>query len=114
MLVPPDAEAVVGGCRRRATALRHLLRTGVLVRAPDAVQKREVVFHRDALVAARRAIRTHFGARPDGFLAGECGRLLGISRRFSIPLLEHLDAERFTRRQGDRRIVAEPGAAPRL
>jgi selenocysteine-specific elongation factor len=114
MLAPPDAGAVVGGCRRRATALRHLLRTGVLVRAPDAVQKREVVFHRDALVAAQRAIRAHFGARPDGFLAGECGRLLGISRRFSIPLLEHLDAERFTRRQGDRRIVAEPGAAPRL
>jgi selenocysteine-specific elongation factor len=107
LLAPPDAEAVVGRCRRRNAALHHLLRGGVLVRAPDAVQKREIVFHRDALEAARRAIRVHFGARPDGFLAGECGRLLGISRRYAIPLLERLDAERFTRRQGDRRHLAE-------
>lgn len=114
LLSPPDAGAVIGTCRRRTAALHHLLRNGVLVRAPDAVQKREVVFHRDALAAARRAIRMHFGDRPDGFLAGECGRLLGISRRFSIPLLERLDAERFTRRQGDRRVVAEPQARPRL
>jgi selenocysteine-specific elongation factor len=103
LLAPPDAETVVGRCRRRAAALHHLLRGGVLVRAPDAVQKREIVFHRDALAAARRAIRTHFAGRPDGFLAGECGRLLGISRRYAIPLLERLDAERFTRRAGDRR-----------
>ncbi|MGG5811257.1 selenocysteine-specific translation elongation factor [Falsiroseomonas sp. CW058] len=106
LLAPPDAEAVVGRCRRRAAALHHLLRAGVLVRAPDAVQKREVVFHRDALDLARRAIRVHFAARPDGFAAGECGRLLGISRRYAIPLLERLDAERFTRRKGDRRHLA--------
>lgn len=107
LLAPPDAEAVVGGCRRRTAALHHLLRAGVLVRAPDAVQKREIVFHRAALDAARRAIRVHFATRPDGFAAGECGRLLGISRRYAIPLLERLDAERFTRRAGDRRFVAE-------
>jgi selenocysteine-specific elongation factor len=106
LLAPPDAVEVVGRCRRRTAALRHLLGQGVLVRAPDAVQKREIVFHRDALDAARRAIRLHFGARPDGFLAGECGRLLGISRRYAIPLLERLDAERFTVRQGDRRHLA--------
>lgn len=108
-LAPPDAVVVVRGCRRRAAALRMLLREGRLVRAPDAVQKREILFHRDALAAARCALRAHFAARPDGFLAGECGRLLGISRRFAIPLLERLDAERFTRRGGDRRhLVAEP------
>jgi selenocysteine-specific elongation factor len=106
LLAPPDAEAVVERCRRRLAALHHLLRAGVLVRAPDAVQKREIIFHRDALDAARRAIRVHFAARPDGFAAGECGRLLGISRRYAIPLLERLDAERFTRRAGDRRYLA--------
>ncbi len=55
------------------------------------MQKREVLFHREALAAARRALRVHFAARERGFLAGECGRLLRISRRFSIPLLERLD-----------------------
>jgi selenocysteine-specific elongation factor len=107
VLTPPDATEVVGRCPRRRAALHHLLRAGVLVRAPDAVQRREILFHRDALEAARRTIRVHFGKRPDGFAAGECGRLLGISRRYAIPLLERLDAERFTRREGDRRHITD-------
>jgi len=36
----------------------------------------------------------------------DLGRLLGISRKYSIPLLEHLDAIRFTRRLDDRRVIA--------
>jgi len=40
-----------------------------------------------------------------GFLAREAGAALGISRKFSIPLLEHFDAVRFTRRVGDRRVL---------
>jgi len=101
-LTPPGAATVVTGCRRRAARPA----------APDAVQQREILFHQDALEAACRAIRAHFATRPDGFLAGECGRLLGVSRRFSIPLLERLDVERFTRRTGDRRHVAATEPAP--
>ncbi|HEX3210588.1 MAG TPA: SelB C-terminal domain-containing protein, partial [Geminicoccaceae bacterium] len=41
-----------------------------------------------------------------GFLVGELGRALGISRKHSIPLLEHLDSVHFTRRVGDRRVLA--------
>ena len=29
----------------------------------------------------------------------------GVSRKFAIPLLEHLDRERLTRRVGEKRIV---------
>jgi selenocysteine-specific elongation factor len=29
----------------------------------------------------------------------------GISRKYAIPLLEHLDREHITRREGDNRIV---------
>ena len=29
----------------------------------------------------------------------------GISRKYAIPLLEHLDRERITRREGDQRVV---------
>jgi selenocysteine-specific elongation factor len=32
------------------------------------------------------------------------GAALGISRKYSMPLLDHLDAIRFTRRINDRRI----------
>jgi len=31
--------------------------------------------------------------------------LAGVSRKYAIPLLEYLDHERVTRKQGDRRMV---------
>jgi selenocysteine-specific elongation factor len=31
--------------------------------------------------------------------------LTGISRKYAIPLLEYLDRERVTRREGDERII---------
>ncbi|WP_439595327.1 selenocysteine-specific translation elongation factor [Falsiroseomonas sp.] len=112
-LAPPDAVTVIGGQRPRAQAVALLLRRGLLVRAPDAVQKREILFHRSALAKARQALRETFGGSATGFLVGECGRRLGISRRFAVPLLERLDAEGVTRRDGDRRHIAtEPERPP--
>jgi selenocysteine-specific elongation factor len=112
-LAPPETAAVVGSDRRRAQAIALLLRRGRLVRAPDAVQKREILFHREALAAARAALQGRYAGLAEGFLVGECGRLLGISRRFAVPLLERLDAEGFTRREGDRRRIAAGGSRPR-
>ena len=31
--------------------------------------------------------------------------LTGVSRKYAIPLLEYLDRERVTRRQGDERVI---------
>jgi selenocysteine-specific elongation factor len=31
--------------------------------------------------------------------------LVGVSRKYAIPLLEYLDSERITRRAGDRRLI---------
>ncbi len=106
-LAPPDASAVVGNDRGRFQAIRYLTRTGVLVRTADRVQKREILFHRDALAKAQRIMTIHLADRTGGFLVADLGRLLGISRKYSIPLLEHLDAIRFTRRLDDRRVIAE-------
>jgi len=106
-LAPPDASAIVGNDRGRFQAIRYLIRTGVLVRAADRVQKREILFHRDAVVKAQRIMKIHLADRIGGFLVADLGRLLGISRKYSIPLLEHLDAIRFTRRLDDRRVIAE-------
>ena len=106
-LMPPDASAVVGNDRERFQAIRYLTRTGVLVRAADRVQKREILFHRDALAKAQRIMTIHLANRSGGFLVGDLGKLLGISRKYSIPLLEHLDAIRFTRRLDDRRVISD-------
>jgi selenocysteine-specific elongation factor len=37
------------------------------------------------------------------FDVGEFKELFGLTRKLAIPLLEHLDAEKITRRVGDRR-----------
>jgi selenocysteine-specific elongation factor len=39
-------------------------------------------------------------------LVTEIGAALGISRKYSLPLLDHLDTTRFTRRINDRRVRA--------
>ncbi len=87
-------------------ALDRLVREGVLVRAPDRVQKREILFHRDAIEEARRRLRPLLATGP-GLLVGDAGAALGISRKYSVPLLEHLDATQFTRRVGDYRQLRE-------
>ncbi|MFC7477219.1 SelB C-terminal domain-containing protein [Dankookia sp. GCM10030260] len=105
-LMPPDAAAVAACDPRRAQAIRLLLRSGVLLRCPDAVQKREVVFHAEAVATARAALAGLLAARPAGVSVSDCGARLGISRRFTVPLLERLDAEGFSRRAGDLRHLA--------
>ena len=62
------------------------MRAGVVIRAHDRVQKRDVLFHRDAVDAARRILTPLLGAGP-GLLVKDAGLALGISRKFSVPLL---------------------------
>lgn len=102
-LMPPDWEPLAGADRQRHAALKRLLRAGILVQTVDRVQKRVVIFHRDEVQRAAALLRGALAARPEGLLAREAGAALGISRKFSIPLLEYFDRVGLTRRQGDRR-----------
>ncbi len=83
----------------------RLVREGVLVRAADRVQKRELLFHRDAVEAARLRLEPLL-AEGAGLLVSDAGAALGVSRKFSVPLLEHFDQIGFTRRVADRRQLA--------
>ncbi|WP_174301531.1 SelB C-terminal domain-containing protein, partial [Caulobacter sp. S45] len=106
-LAPPDlAELVPTPAARRA--LERLIKAGLAVRTFDQVQKRELVFHRDAIAEARTGLAPHLA--PPGLTVGEAGAALGMTRKFSVPLLEYLDTVRFTRRLGDRRVL---GPGPR-
>lgn len=107
-LNPPDEAEAIGRDIRRRDALNYLIGSGAIIRAVDRVQRRAVLFHREAVASARSRLLDAFPAAADaetGFLAREAGAALGISRKFSIPLLEHLDATGFTRRAGDKRII---------
>ncbi|MDQ2801975.1 MAG: selenocysteine-specific translation elongation factor [Pseudomonadota bacterium] len=98
----PQAGEVSDIMVRRSIA--RLVHDGVLVRVFDHVQKREIVFHREAIEHARRILAPLL-ADDAGLLVTEAGAALGISRKYSVPLLEHLDAIQFTRRIGDRRVL---------
>jgi selenocysteine-specific elongation factor len=103
-LSPPDFVALAGDGRARR-ALADLLRTGTVVRTVDHVQKREILFHREAIDAARRLLRPLLV--PPGLKVSDIGARLGISRKYSVPLLEYFDSVQFTRRIEDRRILRE-------
>ncbi|MFN3891283.1 MAG: selenocysteine-specific translation elongation factor [Beijerinckiaceae bacterium] len=106
-LEPPSATVFQS---QQALALKWLLQRGVLVRTVDRVQQREVVFHAAALHAARRILAETFGDGSD-FRASEAGAVLGVSRKFAIPLLEYLDARGFTMRIADRRRLRGPAGS---
>ncbi|HSW39344.1 MAG TPA: selenocysteine-specific translation elongation factor [Acidobacteriota bacterium] len=64
----------------------------------------DLVFHHSILEAMRRRMKESF---PNGtrFSVGALKELFGISRKHAIPLLEHLDREKFTRRVGNDRLI---------
>jgi len=82
---------------RARSLLQILFRSRKLVKIGD-----DLVFHHTALEKLKQLLAAHKGQR---FLVGEFKEWTGISRKYAIPLLEFLDRERITRRDGDRRSV---------
>jgi selenocysteine-specific elongation factor len=64
-----------------------------------------VVLHAKAVEEAKRAVTERIRAN-GALVPSDLKELLGMSRKYSIPLLEWLDAVRFTVRKGDNRILA--------
>ncbi len=82
---------------RARSLLQILLREKRLVRISD-----ELVFHRSAIESLRALLAPRRGQR---FHVGAFKEWTGISRKYAIPLLEFLDREKATRREGDERVV---------
>jgi len=82
---------------RARTLLQMLLKDKRLVRVSD-----ELVFHSTAMQSLRDMLARKKGQR---FAVPEFKEWTGVSRKYAIPLLEFLDRERITRREGDARVV---------
>ena len=82
---------------RARTLLQLMLRDKRLLRVSA-----ELVFHASALQSLRTLLEQKKGLP---FTVPEFKEWTGISRKYAIPLLEYLDRERITRREGDARIV---------
>jgi selenocysteine-specific elongation factor len=103
-LLPPD----VAGLAEAAGADRDLVERmlSLLVRQKAVVKLGTLYFHAEALSRLKdemRALKT--AARDTRVDVATFKERYGISRKFAIPLLEYLDRERITRRQGDARIL---------
>jgi selenocysteine-specific elongation factor len=90
------AQSGVEAARARSL-LALLLREKKLVRIGE-----DLVFHQ----AAIQTLRAMLAARkPARFTVGDFKTWTGVSRKYAIPLLEYLDRERITRRDGDARVI---------
>jgi selenocysteine-specific elongation factor len=76
-----------------------LLRDKVLVKISD-----DLVFHRDALADLRKRMASEKAKSPKMDVA-RFKDVVGVTRKYAIPLLEYLDREHVTRRVGDERII---------
>jgi translation elongation factor TU len=76
-----------------------LLRDRVLVKLSD-----DLVFHRDALDGLRKLVIAQKPKTPKLNVVA-FKDLIGVTRKYAIPLLEYLDRERVTRRVGDERVI---------
>jgi selenocysteine-specific elongation factor len=79
--------------------LRMLLKENVLHKVTE-----DLIFHQSAL-RELRAILARRKAQNNRLGVTDFKELTGLSRKYAIPLLEYLDRERVTRRDGDERII---------
>ena len=100
LAVPTLAEALAQSKldpARARTLLQILLKDRRLIRV-----NLELVVHSTAAESLRALLAARKGSR---FSVGEFKEWTGVSRKYAIPLLEWLDRERVTKREGDARVV---------
>ena len=110
-LTPPNPGEIVTDPQSKR-AVDRLLRERVIVRAVDRAKGKEILFHHDAIEDAQRRLAPLLERAP-GLLVTEIAAALGISRKYCMPLLDHLDTIRFTLRMNERRIRADSKTRPR-
>jgi len=103
---PPDLDEVTAALRAEPSQIERLfhllLGRGRLVRIPDGK-----VFHVQALEVLKRRLWEQ-RARSPLIDISEFKELSGTSRKNAIPLLEHFDQSRVTRREGNKRLILPP------
>ncbi|HEX4823449.1 MAG TPA: selenocysteine-specific translation elongation factor [Candidatus Polarisedimenticolaceae bacterium] len=107
-LDPPAADEILRATpgQNGSRLLGLLVERGVLVKIRDGR-----LFHTEALEGMRLKLREF--ARTSGTIdVGAFKELAGVTRKNAIPLLEQLDAERLTRREGNvRKILIDQAAS---
>jgi len=88
-----------------ADLIALLVAQGRLVSLANIALKQQVVFHAATIGQAQRSLAASFPP-PTAFTTSAARTALGTTRKFIVPLLEHLDALGMTLRDGDTRQIA--------
>jgi selenocysteine-specific elongation factor len=81
---------------------KSLLRDGAILKLPG-----ELYMHRETLALLEDKMKIHFN-QTEALTIGEFKTLLGVSRKYTVPMLEFLDQEKYTLRLVDDRRKAGP------
>jgi selenocysteine-specific elongation factor len=102
-LAVPSVKEVLAGLRvdrtRAEKILKILLKEGTLAKITE-----DLVFHASAIARLRETVLRH-KQRSNRINVAVFKDLTGLTRKYAIPLLEYLDRERVTRREGDERVI---------
>ena len=108
---PPGPEEALGRLGVKGTEKHELFQLlvsdGRLLRV-----KESLFFHAAALQDIRDKVVAHLRERKE-IGPADVKDLLGVSRKYAIPLMEYFDSQRVTVRQGERRVLVDkvkPGA----
>ena len=100
---PPSAEEALGRAGLTGDEQHELFQ--LLLESRRLVRVKEsLFFHADALEAIQDKLVALLRERKE-IGPGDVKDLLGVSRKFAIPLLEYFDARRVTTRVGERRVL---------
>lgn len=102
-LAVPSVQDVLASLRvdraRAEKILQILLKEKVLLKVAE-----DLIFHRSALDRLRELLAQR-KAQSNRINVASFKEVTGLSRKYAIPLLEYLDRQRITRREGDERII---------
>lgn len=99
-----EARARINGSPAKVEdVIGYLVESGTIIRLAE-----DIAYHRQAFEEAWSRIRTAL-LEKGRLTVADVRDLLGTSRKFALPLLEHLDEIKYTRRVGDERILGPAG-----
>lgn len=96
---PPGAGEVQELLGNNLDLLQYCIQQGILVKVGE-----ELYFLQEAVNQAWEILEKHLQEHGEVTI-GQARDILGTSRRFCLPLLEHFDRQRKTRRVGDKRVL---------
>ena len=83
--------------QRARTLLQILLKNRKLIRVSE-----DLIYHASAIGEVKKVVVSRRGSH---FTVADFKEWTGISRKYAIPLLEFLDREKVTRREGENRLI---------